>query len=145
MLGILHHIREFLLSALKRYSPGRLLQYWLALCRAIFRRSKSKCSDQDPSPTLAEGMESLSEGSITTPIGHVISACRTHAQAEAGSAQTSPPCVCDQLLPMVYANHHHLVRGMTVLSERMCALQVMFHSETAYFTCGPTVRVCLTW
>ena len=119
MLGIFHHIREFLLSALKRYPPGRLLQYLLALCRAVFSRRKSKCSDRDSSHefvpktlTLAEGKESLSEGGIAmAPMGHVISGSTTPKQAEEGSAadaNKSSSCVCAQLLPIVCANHHHL-------------------------------------
>ncbi|KIM50427.1 hypothetical protein SCLCIDRAFT_1225352 [Scleroderma citrinum Foug A] len=94
MLGIFHHIREFLLSALKRYPPGRLLQYLLALCRAVFSRRKSKCSDRDSSHefvpktlTLAEGKESLSEGGIAmAPMAHGISGSTTPKQAEEGSA-----------------------------------------------------------
>ena len=159
MLGIIHYIRKFLLSALKGCSPARLLQYLLALCRAVFSRCKSKCSDQEESSheslpktlTLAEGKESLSEEGIVTPVGHVISACRTPAQLEEGPAkyeEISSPCVCDQLLPIMRANHHHLVEKMTNLnlrSDRIYALQVNLHSKKAYFTCGPTVRVCLTW
>ena len=111
MLSILHHIRKFLLSALKRYSPGRLLQCLLALCRAFFSRSKSKYGGQDSSHeflpktlTLADGKESLSAGGIVTPIaGHVVSgSCSPLKQMEEGTAQnvgTSSPCVCDQLLP----------------------------------------------
>ena len=138
MLRIFRHIRKFLLSALKRYSPGRLLQYLLALCRAVFSRSKSKCSGQDSSheslpktPALAEGKESLAEEGIA--VGHVISGSRTPAQVEAGLAHIEEIpllCVCDHLLPIVYANHHHLlVQGMTnlnLLSDTMCALKVNF-------------------
>ena len=158
MLGILYHIRKFLLSALKRYSPGRLLQYLLALCRAVFSRCKSNCSGQDSSHeslqktlTLSEGKKYLSEGGIVTPIGHVISACRTPSQMEAGVAQVeegptqveegpaqneeaSPPCVCHRLLPIIYANHYHLIlQGMTDLNHlsdrRVCALKVTLHSK----------------
>ena len=125
MLRIFRHIRKFLLSALKRYSPGRLLQYLLALCRAVFSRSKSKCSGQDSSH------ESLAEEGIA--VGHVISGSRTPAQVEAGLAHIEEIpllCVCDHLLPIVYANHHHLlVQGMTnlnLLSDTMCALKVNF-------------------
>ena len=123
MLSILHHIRKFLLSALKRYSPGRLLQCLLALCRAFFSRSKSKYGGQDSSheflsktPTLTDGKKSLSAGGIVTPIaGHVVSGSRTPVQMEEATAQvvgSSPSCVCDQLLPIVYADHHHLVQGV---------------------------------
>ena len=156
MLGTLHHIREFLLSALKRYSPVRLLQYLLALCRTVFSRSKSKCSGQDSShesipktPTLSEGKESFAEEGIATPVGHVISGSRTPAQVEEGPAQIEEIpllCVCDQLLPIVYANHHHLGQEMTnpiLLPDRMCALKVNLHSKEAYVPCGPTFRVCL--
>ncbi|KIM61737.1 hypothetical protein SCLCIDRAFT_1215828 [Scleroderma citrinum Foug A] len=95
MLAILHHICKFLLSALERYSPVRLLQYLLALCRTMdFSRSKSKCSGQDssheflPKPLiLAEEKESLSEEGIVNPVGHVISACRTPGELEEGPAQ----------------------------------------------------------
>jgi len=158
MLGILHHIRRFLLSARKRYSPVRLLQYLLALCRAVFSRCKSKCNDQDSSHeflpkilTPAEGKGSLSEEGTVNPVGHVISGSRTPKQVEEGGAQIAeifPSCVCDQLLPIVYANHHHLAPGMTypnLLSDRMRALKVSFHSKNAYVACGPTIRVCLTW
>ncbi|KIM61883.1 hypothetical protein SCLCIDRAFT_25539 [Scleroderma citrinum Foug A] len=110
MLRIFRHIRKFLLSALKRYSPGRLLQYLLALCRAVFSRSKSKCSGQDSSheslpktPALAEGKESLAEEGIA--VGHVISGSRTPAQVEAGLAHIEEIpllCVCDHLLPIVH-------------------------------------------
>jgi len=94
MLGILCHIRKFLLSALKRYSPVRLLQYLLALCRMVFSRCKSKPNGQDSSRellpktlTLAEGKKFLSEEGIANPIGHVISACRVPAQMEDGLGQ----------------------------------------------------------
>ena len=132
MLSILHHIRKFLLSALKRYSPGRLLQYLLALCRAFFSRSKSKYGGQDSGHeflpktlTPVEGNGYLSEGSMITPVGHIISGSRTPAQVEAGTApvgedpaqhvNTSPPCVCDQFLRIVYANYHHVAQIMIVL------------------------------
>ena len=106
MLTILYHIREFLLSVLKRYSPVRLLQYLLALCRAVFSRCQSKCRGQNSShefllpkilSTLADGKESLSEEDIVTPIGHVISASRTLAQVEPGPAPIADIptlCVC---------------------------------------------------
>jgi len=156
MLGILHHIRKFLLSALKRYSPVRLLQYLLALCRAVFSRCRSKCSGQDSSLeslpktlTLAVGKGSFSEEGIVTPVGHVISACRTPAQVEQGLAQiveSSPSCVCGQLLPIVYANYHYLVQGMTdlnLLSDKMRPLTVNLHSKNAGVACGPTSGVRL--
>ena len=104
MLSTLRHIRKFFLSSLKRYSPGRLLQYLLALCRAVFSRCKSKCGGQDSShesipktPTLAEGKESLSDEDIVTPVGHVISGSRTPAQVEEGPAQIEEiPLSCVQ-------------------------------------------------
>ena len=159
MFGIIHHLRKFLLSALKRYSPGRLLQYLLALCRAVFSRCKPEFSGQDSSHeflretlTLAEGKESLFEEGIVNPVGRVISACCTPGQMEEGRAQgreghghnvaTSLPCVCDQLLPIVYANHHHLRQGKT---QTLCALKLTLESKKAYVACGPTARVCLTW
>ena len=158
MLSILHHIRKFLLSALKRYSPGRLLQYLLALCRAFFSRSKSKYGGQDSGHeflpktlTLAEGKESLSAGGIVTPIsGHVISGSCTPKQMEETTAQdvrTSLLCVCNQLLPVVYADHHHLVQGMADLnirSHRM-SLHVNLHTKKAHFSRRPTFWVCLVW
>jgi len=150
MLGILHHIREFLLSALKRHSPIRLLQYLLALCRAVFSRCKSKCSGQDSSDeylpkTLAEEKESPSEEGIVTPVGHVISASLTPAQVEEGHV-IPLSCVC-KLLPIVCANHHHLVQGMTDLNllERQSALKVNLPSKEVYVPFGPTNGVCLTW
>jgi len=110
MLGILHHIREFLFSALKRYSPVRLLQCLLALCRMVF--SKCKCSGQGSSHeslpetlTLAERKEYLSEEGVVEPVGHVISACRTPAQVEEGHV-IPLSCVCNELLPTVYANSY---------------------------------------
>ena len=150
MLSTLRHIRKFFLSSLKRYSPGRLLQYLLALCRAVFSRCKSKCSGQDSShesipktPTLAEGKESLSDEDIVTPVGHVISGSRTPAQERALlKLRKSPYRVCNQLLSIVYANHHHLVQGIAILSDGMYALQVILHSKKPS-TGGPTVCVCL--
>ena len=132
MLSIPHYIREFLLRALKRYSPGRLLQYLLSLCRVVFSKCKSKCSGPDSSHeflpktlTPVEGNGYLSEGSMITPVGHIISGSRTPAQVEAGTApvgedpaqhvNTSPPCVCDQFLRIVYANYHHVAQIMIVL------------------------------
>jgi len=108
MLGtLLHHIREFLLRARKWYSPVRLLQYLLALCRAVFNRRKAKCSGQD------SNYESLSEEGVAIPVGHVISGSRTPTRMEEGPAQIEEiplSCVCNQLLPIVYANDHHLVQ-----------------------------------
>ena len=160
MLAILHHIFKFLLSALERYSPVRLLQYLLALCRTMdFSRSKSKCSGQGssheflPKPLiLAEEKESLSEEGIVNPVGHVISACRTPGELEEGPAQMAeifPSCVYHQLLLIVYEQlHYPLAQGTAdakILSERMSGLKVTRHSKKAYFgACGPTVRVCFT-
>ena len=155
MLSILHHIRKFLLSALKRYSPGRLLQYLLAICRAFFSRSKSKCgqdSNHEFLPktlTLAEGKESLSAGGIVSPIaGHVVPGSCTLEQMEEATAQnvgTSPSCVCDQLLPVVYADHYHLVQGMADLNVRShrLSLHVNLHTKKAHFSRRPTFWVCL--
>ena len=166
MFGIIHHLRKFLLSALKRYSPGSLLQYLLALCRAVFSRCKPEFSGQDSSHefihktlTLAEGKESPSEEGMINSVGRVISACCTPGQMEEGRAHgnedpaqggdgparnvaTSLPCVCDRLLPIVYANHYHLLQGKT---QTLCALKLTLESKKAYVACGPTVRVCLTW
>jgi len=90
MLTILDHIRKLLLSAATQYSPAHLLQYLLALCRVVFKRCKLKCGDRNSSngfplpktPTIAEGKGRLSEESIGTPVGHVISGSYPPAQPQ---------------------------------------------------------------
>ena len=126
MLAMLDYIRKLFLSAAKRYSPARLLQYLLALCRVVFKKCNFKYGDENSNhrfplpktPTIADGNGCLSEESIGTPVGHAISGSHPPAQPQgpmnavgAHSAQnndTFPSCVRNQILPFSYANGSRL-------------------------------------
>jgi len=149
MPTILDHIGELLLSAAKRYSPARLLQYLLALCRVVFKRCRLKCSDENLShrfplpktPTIAEGNGCLSEESIGTPFGHAISGFYPPAQSQGPISAVEvhntqnhdifTSCVHSWMLPLSYANDSYLQVNIDVnlLSNKACNV------------CGRRVRV----
>ncbi|KAL4066453.1 hypothetical protein V8B97DRAFT_1022532 [Scleroderma yunnanense] len=137
MLRVLELLRKLLLSAVKRYSPVHLLQYLFAVCRAVFRRCKSKCYDQDsrhelPSlkiPTIGEEKGSLSESTPTTIVRHVVSGSLAPALSQGpsyGSAielmEGAHPQTTNEVSPCKYRCNPPLRKGRKYMWDKLPTL-----------------------
>ena len=140
MLAILDHIRKLLLNAAKRYSPARLLQHLIALCRAVCRRYKSKRDDWGSSHellsalTITERNGPVSEESQSATVRQTASESYPPAPPQASTSSVRvdraanndiSPCVRNQVLCNIYANNHLL----QAKSNRINGLDAALYSK----------------